>query len=259
MSQPREEEKHSKWLEIEDDFLLFLQGEIIGEDQDIVFYEISGATKFINRGNKVKIDNRVNGFFQFFYQQDYLEEIYNSYQGYKGYRDNREKLWVKEVEEQKILRQIELDFPRQDYFINDQHCSSFNDYIYFCQNFSCSKVVKMLSTQASFAYIIETMMKYYSNFHLVSNHFSSDHFSDSGINYSTRPQIKLFSSSKKGEVTSTMRMEIKIYKYLFDLEKEKNIGTIDCSLHIDLSDLSSSLSDSSSKLLDLLSWKTLLF
>jgi hypothetical protein len=230
--------KMEKWIEIEDGFLLSIEGKIIGDDQDIIFYEFPCNIEEQEINNNSAIINS-DGYFQFFYVREYLEEIWNSYQ----------------QNENNIIKQLEIDFYRQDYFINDQQCCNLDDYFKFVGTFySCSSssssrwrqrqqqkknqqqqqkyqidilkqyqdiLILMLSTQSSFAYIFETLQNYYPELYLVSS------------NNNSRPQIRIY----QNKINNNVKIEMRLYRHLLKLETEKIVKKLCCNLIIDFSNI----------------------
>ena len=89
-------------------------------------------------------------------------------------------------------------------------------------------LILMVSTQASFALIVEILFKYYPGLQLIQDH-------------SFKPEVHLSTSTS----TST-KVEIRLARTLFDLDREKDIGKIYSSLHIDFNLLFSTPGQSSS-------------
>jgi hypothetical protein len=216
-----------KWIEVESGFLLLIKGIIFGEDQDIIFYDLSDV---LIDETIVTVTMVTDGYFQFSCLKNYLEKIYNSYKR----------------EETNIIKQFQIDFHRQDYFINDQRCTSIDNYFDFVNSIASpilptslakrwvksekSKeyqvdivkqhfdvLILMLSTQASFAHIVESFSNYYPGLHLV--------------NSGDKPCVMIRGLNGK------CVMEMRLHRYLFNLETEKNIKELYCSIHIDFSNL----------------------
>lgn len=148
-----------KFIELEDGFSLLIRGLVVGDDKDIVFYgkdlqtlhlsspahskcTVTAAAAEDKRDNnnnncddddknskpRILDENRVCGYFHFFNLKSYLTDIWNSFA----------------ATEIKIIKQLELDFYRQDYFINDVKCTCLETYLDFIHR-ACTRDWKCIN------------------------------------------------------------------------------------------------------------------
>lgn len=228
-----------KIFEVGDDYLLPVMGEIIGEDQDIIFYDIEAMSslscQLAQLPNFSNSCNDAAGYFETFCPREYWKDIWKSYRS----------------SEQNVLSQLELDFARQHYVVDNFLCSSLKDYVQnaqisqtghnttgkfgrwafdkekfgkleldICGDKNLGLRILMCSTQAAFGLLLEVLARRYPNTAMLSS-----------IDGGGGPQIRLFTGNSH---TGGLRMEIRISKRVYHLDQEKVTATLDCSLSFPL-------------------------
>lgn len=240
-----------KIFEVGDDYLLPVMGKIIGKDKDIIFYDIEAMSSLsLHRANFTQLPtystndstNRCEGYFETFCFQEYWRDIWKSYRS----------------SEQNVLSQLELDFARQHYVVDNFLCSSLKDYaqnaqviqanqtnnlgnidnvgrwtfdkenngnigkleLDICANKNLDLRILMCGTQAAFGLLLEVLARRYPNTAMLSSDMA-----DGG------PQIRLTSNANSA---ADLMMEIRISKRVYHLDAEKVTATLDCSLSFPL-------------------------
>lgn len=253
-----------KFIDIDDEYVLLVQGTVIGEDNDIIFYDMPGISTFNSELFMFKSSlydgsttSNVGGYFHIFDLKKYLQDIWNSFK----------------QTELGIIRQLELDYHRQEYFINGVSCPSIVKYFEFINNLGdvgspsgCGGrwqivdkgdkdgdhgwhqinilhqyrdiLVLMLSTQSSFAYIIEVLQKYYPQLEIIQPR-AAVLSSSSSRAVAGRPQICVYTRGLEGgegrenrEARKGIHMEINLWRELFDMKTETTVGKLYCNLYI---------------------------